>query len=593
MAKQLSKVLLVFILGLSCIQGPWEYLPEDEQIFRGLTVNGYIISGRRVTEVCIERLYDLDEASTRAFPFYDSAYVTITGNGGNGRETIELSPRSDCPMCFEGPAEFTGQMGESYDFRAEVHWDSTGTDVVTIITGEARIPAEWKTDKIAKANKAAVLSTEGSDISSDPVVKALFGDLPSDVLSALSLLYLPEIAPIAEDTAAIMTWFSENGMRVQATIDSLLNDDSQLAPFADGDTLLYLGGRLNSTFDIFSVDYSDDVAGMLVTFSYDSNTIVATNDWSDMIAVFTPLTPAMFYYPGTELRVQFLPRFGEYGSESLDLYDRIPIPQFYLRSGKNTFYFYGTDSCYSQFVRTYIQQHSSSNVRPVHSVRGAQGYFVGMAVDSFTIYCKIPPDILSYTSFEARADHCNNNDWDSRDCRCFEPDYCQAVMFNDMQYGFDHPGIIREPEERSNCLAEAIAYYLSEGKPLSFVEDSLLTDGTTIEYDFREEDGSTTRKSRVFTDEELDSSRSEGLLRYCIRSDFSDPICFDLKAECREGDTPSSETLYTWCEDNGWQGAPCEWAIALYCREKDDLPKALCEKGNKWCENHPEDDICE
>ena len=160
------------------------------------------------------------------------------------------------------------------------------------------------------------------------------------------------------------------------------------------------------------------------------------------------------------------------------------------------------------------------------------------------------------------------------------------------QYGFDNPDIVREPQLRSDCLAEAVAYYLSQGESIDYIEDSLLIDGTTVEFDVRSDDGSVKRLSRRYSERDLSEAKKEGLLRYCIRNDFSNVQCDECREASREGDTPEAEALFTWCEDNLWQGASCKWAIALYCREKDGLPKALCEKGNTWCEEHPEDDIC-
>ena len=70
----LSSVLLV-----ACdFHGPWEYYPEEREVYTGIYTYGYVLAGGE-TNVCFSKVYELDEASSQNFAFYDSAYVTVSG----------------------------------------------------------------------------------------------------------------------------------------------------------------------------------------------------------------------------------------------------------------------------------------------------------------------------------------------------------------------------------------------------------------------------------------------------------------------------------------------------------------------------------
>lgn len=570
---------VVLSLFLSCLQGPWEYTPDDTPVFRGITVNAYVVGGRPVRGVCFEKLTPLDEDYTPAFAFYDSARVEITGDGGSGRRTIRLEQRENSPMCFDGPDDFTAQAGKTYRLRAVIVWDSAGEPTTTTIRGTATVPATWSISDTAQVNPMALAGTDIPDTIGEAGLQALFAGLPESVTRALQELYLPEIAPIADDSAALALFLTENGGRIMKSVDSLLADESNLVPYTEGDTLQYLDGTLNLTSHYFEAEYSDDIRGVLTTQSFTDSAINAINRFDNLAASFTELTPSYFYFAGTQRRLQFFPRVEESGGDNaFRLLDAIPVNNASLKGGGNVIYFYGTDGNYADFVETYINQHNSSNVTPVHSVTGGQGFFAGLAVDSFLLHIEVPPGVTSYTTFEARADFCNEENWDNTDCRAFEPDYCRQVRFNDLQYAFEYPDIIREPQRRNNCLAEAVAWYLSQGKSARYYQDSVLTNGTTLRWKERTADGGVRNRSTEFSKAQLTAARDEGTLRYCIRRDFNDDLCAELEAACKAASAGSDSLrrLFDWCIDNNWASESCRsWARELYCRRKSDAPEAL------------------
>src|SRR5689334_9247511 len=77
-AAKRGLMLLALALG-ACIQGPWDYYPENPTVFRGVMATAYVLSGRPLTQVCFERILNIDEEHTQAFAWYDSADVRISG----------------------------------------------------------------------------------------------------------------------------------------------------------------------------------------------------------------------------------------------------------------------------------------------------------------------------------------------------------------------------------------------------------------------------------------------------------------------------------------------------------------------------------
>ncbi len=570
---------LFFLLLLTCLQGPWEYRPADTEVFRGITLNAYVVSGWPVRGVCLEKLNALDESYTPAFPFYDSARVTITGDGGSGRRTIELTPRAQSPMCFDGPDDFIAQNGETYRLEAVVEWDSAGEATVTTIRGQATVPQTWSIDSTAKVNAVALSGTTISDSVPAGGVEAFFGSLPERISEQLQQIYQPEIAPIANDSAALADYFAENAQRISASLDSLLQSEENMVAYTDGDTVQYLGGTLNLTSHIFRATYSNDIRGLLITHHFTDSGVNAFTRFDNIAANFGESPPGAFYFRGTTRRIQFFDLIEEEGDDGFRLFEAIPVSNAYLKGGRNVIYFFGTDDHYADFVETYINQHSSANVTPVHSVTGGHGFFAGLAVDSFAVHIEIPKDIISFNVFESHADFCNDEGWNNTDCRQFEPDYCRQVRFNDMQYAFDNPDIIKEPELRNNCLAEAVAYYLEQGKSVRYYQDSILTNGNTLRWKERAPDGTVKNASTQFTDAQLKRAREEGKLRYCMRNDFGDEICTELEnaAQKLTAESDTLDKIFTWCEENGWDGDACRgWVREKFCKEKSGAAEAIC-----------------
>jgi hypothetical protein len=140
-------ILVIFSLLLSC-QGPWSYYPENPENYKGIWITAYIISGRPVTKVYLEKMHNLDEVYMRGFAFYESASIEIKGIF-NGRDTsIFLKPDTanfaHNPNSFVGDENLTAEAGANYDMYVSVTWDSVGKRVTSNFSAKTHIPKKFK-----------------------------------------------------------------------------------------------------------------------------------------------------------------------------------------------------------------------------------------------------------------------------------------------------------------------------------------------------------------------------------------------------------------------------------------------------------------
>ena len=140
-----------FAIALLSCQGPWSYYPEDPENYQGIWITAYIVSGRSVENVCIEKMHNLNEVYMRGFAFYDSASIEITGVF-NGRDTaIFLKPDTADfarkPNCFAGDKNLMPEAGENYSMNATIAWDSIGKKTISKFSAKTQIPREFKIKK--------------------------------------------------------------------------------------------------------------------------------------------------------------------------------------------------------------------------------------------------------------------------------------------------------------------------------------------------------------------------------------------------------------------------------------------------------------
>jgi len=144
---KLKTLLVVFPLLLSC-QGPWSYYPENPENYRGIWITAYIVSGRPVRNVCLEKMHNLDEVYMRGFAFYDKVSIEIKGSF-NGRDTsIFLKPDTDNfannPNCFVGDENLIPEADANYNMYVSVTWDSAGKKTTSEFSAKTHIPKKFK-----------------------------------------------------------------------------------------------------------------------------------------------------------------------------------------------------------------------------------------------------------------------------------------------------------------------------------------------------------------------------------------------------------------------------------------------------------------
>jgi len=142
-----SMLPLLFLIFFSC-QGPWSYYPENPENYQGLWVYAYIVSGRPVENVCLDKLHPLGEVRMHGFAFYESAALTIKGLF-NGKDTsFSLEPdiayNVNKPNCFVGPRGLIAEAGGNYELEASITWDSAGVRTVSSFNAKTYIPKKFK-----------------------------------------------------------------------------------------------------------------------------------------------------------------------------------------------------------------------------------------------------------------------------------------------------------------------------------------------------------------------------------------------------------------------------------------------------------------
>src|SRR5690606_14051564 len=214
----------------SCIQGPWDYYPEDPPHFRGIYLTAYAIAGNPIRQVCMERFLELTEEATDAYPFYAAADVRVSGRFGDTVGTVVLAPLDNAPNCFAGDSTALVQAGEEYDLEARVDWDSVGARVTSVLTATARVPATFAIPDSALAPGLAV--TGGTP--ENPLSIGFLGSLPPRTREAMLAEYGDTLLRLQSDPAALEAFASANGEAALKRLLGLLGDET--TAYRNGDS---------------------------------------------------------------------------------------------------------------------------------------------------------------------------------------------------------------------------------------------------------------------------------------------------------------------------------------------------------------------
>ncbi len=546
------------VLILGCLQGPWDYYPEKTPYYKGLFVSGYVIADNPVSNVCVEKMFELDEEYTNAFVFYENAELEITGEFSGSEKTITLSPDSENVNCFVGPADELPSRGNDYVLNGTVQWDSAGVNVSTSFSATASIPQNFSVKDTAKAPYFAKNLFEQLDSNANPISEfgTLLNSLPEEVREELAESYLDTVLQMFSegDTLAAFAYVFANQKEIEAIISKAE------VTFVQDDSLWYLGGSLNTLSHYFASERSADVGAVLVSQYYNPDSSIQPRTAFSGFFGIEPDTSDYFQL-GEGNRLIIYPE--AVGPGGWNLLDNIGIVNSWYVGGRNLLKFYGFQKEYYDYAERTIQEESNSKVEPFYNVDGAAGIFVGAIADSFEVNIKVPESVESYPFSFTRPFYCEENGWfESAFCRNYYPEHCREI-----DYG------------KPYC-ARAL---LSDTLPKQMEEDYMLE-----EFEM----------SKKRFDFELEMAT----INYCMQNEFEDSqTCQTPIDNCREekGINPCKEELWTYCLDNKWlaqDGKPtgiCAWGLVSYCTDKPRQSEVLCQKADAYCEENSDEKLCE
>ena len=371
MIRLSTLLFLGFFLFLAACDwhGPWEYYPEENEIYRGIYTYGYIVEGEAPT-VCFQKVYELDEASAEDFPFYDSAFVTVSGNFLTGKDSSVLYPKMTDGNCFEGDVKFRGVAGESYTLNAFFKWDSAGTSVKSAFRAVASIPTKfgfkgvqipqmdgsykWQDFK-TEGERAGKFSFEFLEFPMDMSIIKFATDYDNSVEGVLLTMEYNEDS-------------GNSGENMHTTINNMLGG------MVEKDSLGYTGIAMHDPLE------------RIVDEGYETRQVVG----------------------------------------GISMMDSLMMTNMSFPIGPVKLHFYATDKAYSDYRNKVLASFEDPRVVPASNIQGGMGVFSGMK----HVYIDI--EVLSddYVSFDhIAASNCINGDmntesWGSKACRLWQDSYC-------------------------------------------------------------------------------------------------------------------------------------------------------------------------
>ncbi len=380
----ISKIFgaLVFALLLaSCdFHGPWEYYPEEREVYTGIYTYGYILSEGN-PDVCFSKVYELDEISTKDFAFYDSAYVTVQGKYSDGAETeidttVRLGARSDKPNCFTSDG-FHGIKGESYVLEAYFEWDSIGHKAKSRYKAVATIPNSVK-------------------------VKGL--NLPQP----------------------------DGSYKWQPNSSN------------DSFTVQFLEFPLDMEFVKCAMDYDKSVRGVISIMNYGLNTAESQNTtFNQMFKGMTKSDSTGYRGIAMHDPLETQQNLGFTSNRKVaDFYalDTLYLMNMMMPIGDISVDFYATDDAYIDYDNKVKASLTDSRIVPESNIENGMGVFSGMAKSS--IYITVQGNGVSMEHIAIRncsekdGDHADS--WDSKGCRLYQDVVCSGIPTDE----FDEMGLL-------------------------------------------------------------------------------------------------------------------------------------------------------
>jgi hypothetical protein len=528
---------MMLMLAGCILQGPWDFTPQNQTIFQGIWASGYAVAGNPANNVCFERLIPLSQGSTDAFPFYDSAQVRIDGTFSTGVGPLLLHPLYDTPDCFSGDSTVHFLTGQVYALTARFVWDSSGSEVSSILTATATVPNSFGITDSAGAPALAKTGLSQATLF-DPNI---YMKLPPIPRAQILTLYGDTLNALASDTAARNAYLSSHGSSLAAQAALLLQKD--LISYGRGDTVFYIGGsgQFNNLSHFYHSVRSSDVAGVLVTQRIDTLGEKPTTSLTGILG----LKPdsSKFYRPGDIHTLSFYQSaLHPNGSNVLD---SIGVVNASFWIGLNRLYFYGVEKVYSDYILTNGGQAAANpKIVPTSNVTGGKGFFAGMVLDSFDVNVKLDSTTQAYSEPAVRAVACRDQGWfSSRDCAGYYHQFCSETDWASTDCHLDAIYTCLDPTQSTTAPAG-----LCDSASTYAASDSALN---------------------------LEATR-----RYCIDHDYPANVagCASVQNECVTGSLANGCQLILWqsCDLDYWKPAACVEGRQSYCREYDATEQELC-----------------
>lgn len=528
-------LLCVLFLG-ACLPGPWSYYPSTDPAFRGISVSGYAVADRPVEHLCFEKVLTLEEASTDAFPFYDSAAIGISGVFSNGGQTLTLTRDANTPNCFTGSAAARFVRGESYALNARFVWDSAGIPSVTVLTATAQIPTSFHIADTAYAPGLTATGVEMDNIT-DPDV---FNRLPQPARDFFLERYGDTLTALDGDSAGLAAWKAANEVVMKQNLALFLISNDRT--YRRGDSVYYLSAvnNFSNLSHFFKARRDNLVKGVLVSHRYDTTETRPVTSF-DSILGLAPDSQS-FYAAGDHRRLIF---YGDYRNpDGRHVFDSLGVVNAWFWSGRNRLYFYGTEKIYSDFQVAREEADGNTKIKLPTNVTGGRGFFAGMIVDSFDLHIKLDSKTQAFPYALTRAAACRDKGWHkSRDCIGYYPEYCQL---NDWK-----------PDD---CKLDAIYRGMDP------------VDSLTL---------SPTQRAQARQWAGFDPQlKLEAERRYCIDKDYPAgvPACASVRAECENSQSGNGCQIILWkrCQLDYWKLPACDEGIKSYCRARRDVDLVMC-----------------
>jgi hypothetical protein len=544
----------------ACIQGPWDYYPEDPPTFQGIFVTGYALAGKPFEHVCFERMIGLKEEATEAFAFYKSADVSIEGPFAGVNRTLHLTAVLDTPNCFKGDSTALADTGSSYALTARFVWDSSGRTATSVLTARANVPRRFKMHDDAKA---PAFATQGGAPANIFTIE-FFAKLPPDIQATLAQEFPDALRLILKpggiDTSSQETkdYLKANGPRIRARVLELLS--TQYATYHKGDTLTYLIGDLNTLSHYYSDDRSDDVKAVLITQRFEDSSSRPQTGFDSPLG----LEPdsADFYFPGSIRRLLIYP--DAKGKNGFNLLDSMGVVNIWFHTLRNRLYFYGFEQAYYDYTSTVVDNGGDPRIKPKYNVTGGGGIFAGAVPDSFDVFIRI--DTATTKAYPLPITHglfCSDEGWQSRqDCRDYYRAWCSERNW-----------------APADCGQDAITACLEA-----------------------DADGNADLKARCSP--KADSARLDTAVahraeeRFCVERDFpaDNPVCAVPANRCldSQGANACKQALWNFCLDRAWSSdfPQCQPGLASYCHDRPRTSEVLCSHSDPYCAAHPGSPLC-